>query len=454
MTIIDEINRISREQQNIPSTDILIPTGFIWWDYFKTTKIVYLLRDYYRELISTLEYETCIVEDCEVVSVEETRKLGLANPGRERGDDPEIYDLCKKNHKFGWDLTKLPPFTFKGSDNPINGNHRFKYYEEIDLGFVPSYRVTPKPGFTENDVINELGLKYQERPSGAPSKFQDYRSRGILWVIEQNSIREDRVTEEDVRGWVSNIAEFETPDTQNRLVDSIYNATEKKSFLAFFSRKDCFKFFKEKGVKLSASANIKGSHVNRLISAMGPVHVYRDFFPFFVEDAAKGITSTVHFYVNTNKCEDAFGVLNLIALRIKEIESHIDNLGNLLGQDAAVTLRKHLRYGYRPPHIVDLDNQQLVPVNGKVEFDTAVNTEREYKWQQTERILRDYFEVGQEFTYQEARQFIHPIRTQDTKFKSEDSFDGTILREFQFLAEKGVLRFHADERRPGIYSLL
>ena len=40
MTIIDEINRISRKQQNIPSTDILIPTGFIWWDYFKTTKIV------------------------------------------------------------------------------------------------------------------------------------------------------------------------------------------------------------------------------------------------------------------------------------------------------------------------------------------------------------------------------------------------------------------------------
>ena len=147
-------------------------------------------------------------------------------------------------------------------------------------------------------------------------------------------------------------------------------------------------------------------------------------------------------------------VLNLIALRIKEIESHIDNLGNLLGQDAAATLRKHLRYGYRPPHIVDLDNQQLVPVNGKVEFDTAVNTEREYKWQQTERILRDYFEVGQEFTYQEARQFIHPIRTRTVKFKSEDSFNGTILREFQFLAERGVLKFHADEGRSGIYSLL
>ena len=72
----------------------------------------------------------------------------------------------------------------------------------------------------------------------------------------------------------------------------------------------------------------------------------------------------------------------------------------------------------------------------------------------TERILRDYFEVGQEFTYQEARQFIHPIRTRNAKFKSEGSFNGTILRELQFLAERGVLKFHADEGRPGVYSLV
>ena len=86
--IITEINRISRNIQKIPDTEILIPTGYIYWDLFKKTDIVYLLEKHYKNLIQTLEYTTCTVDEAKVVSVKETRKLGLSNPGRAKGFDP------------------------------------------------------------------------------------------------------------------------------------------------------------------------------------------------------------------------------------------------------------------------------------------------------------------------------------------------------------------------------
>ena len=59
--------------------EISIPNGFINWDDFKRTKIVYDLRDMYAENINSLEYKTCEVVSSEVIAVDVVRKLGQAN---------------------------------------------------------------------------------------------------------------------------------------------------------------------------------------------------------------------------------------------------------------------------------------------------------------------------------------------------------------------------------------
>ena len=84
----------------------------------------------------------------------------------------------------------------------------------------------------------------------------------------------------------------------------------------------------------------------------------------------------------------------------------------------------------------------------------VTNYNKEYMWQQTSSIINDNFDIGQEFTYQEARDFIYPIRSKDSNFKNEDSFKGTILRELQELQKKGLIHFHANEGRSGRYSRL
>lgn len=344
--------------------EISIPNGFINWDDFKRTKIVYDLRDMYAENINSLEYKTCEVVSSEVIAVDVVRKLGQANVGRVRGNDKDVYDLVDKNLTPGWNINKLPPFVFADDDEPVNGNHRLRWFDEHEIAYVPVLKVVPKIGFTKNDVINELGLKLQPRAEGTGSGFQDYKARGILWVIEQNANRElsdSRVSKEEVRNWILEYADFETPDSQDRLVEAIYNATEKKTFLANFTRGEGIRYFAKKGIKIqSTTADVRGSTVDRLVSAMGPVHVYRDFFPQFFEDAANGISTNIHFYVNTNNVDDELGVLHLIRERMDEIEEHIENIGKVLGKNEAVRIRSYLSYGYRLPHLVDLDRNDLV----------------------------------------------------------------------------------------------
>jgi len=347
--------------------EMSIPNGFISWEDFKQTKIVYDLRDMYAEIIHTLEYKTCEVVTAEVVAVDVVRKLGAANVGRVRGNDGDVFDIVDKNLTPGWNIEKLPPFVFADDDEPVNGNHRFRWFDEKGISYVPVLKVTPKEGFTKNDVINEIGLKYQPRPEGTSSSFQDYKARGILWVIEQNANREEhepRVSKDEVRDWVQEYADFETPDTQERLVEGIYNATEKKTFLVNFTRGEAIRYFGKKGIKIqSTTADVRGGTVDRLVSAMGPVHVYRDFFPQFFEDAGNGISTTIHFYVNTNNVDDELGVLHLIRERMDEIEEHIENIGKILGKNEAARIRSYLTYGYRLPHLVDLDRNNLVPLN-------------------------------------------------------------------------------------------
>jgi hypothetical protein len=347
--------------------DIVIPNSIISWEDFKKTKVVYDLREMYSEQIKILEYKTCLVECAEVVAVDAIRKLGLANAGRFHGNDEDVYDIVDRNLTPGWNINKLPPFVFADDDNPLNGNHRLRWLQEHEIAYVPVLKVSPKSGFSKNDVINELGLKFQPRPDGSPSQFADYKARGILWVIEQNANRQeddDRITKDEVREWVQEYADFETPDTQNRLIDAIFNATEKKTFLANFTRAEGIRYFAKKGIKIqSTTADVRGSSVDRLVSAMGPVHVYRDFFPQFFEDAANGISTVIHFYVNTNNVEDELGVLHLIKERTDEIEEHITNIGKVLGKSEAARIRSYLTYGYRLPHLVDLDRNNLVALN-------------------------------------------------------------------------------------------
>lgn len=344
--------------------DIVIPNDVISWDDFKKTKVIYDLREMYSGQIKTLEYKTCVVDCSDIVAVDVVRKLRMANAGRFHGNDEEVYDIVDRNLTPGWNINKLPPFVFSDDDSPVNGNHRLRWLQEHEIAYVPVLKVSPKQGFTKNDVINEVGLKLQPRPDGSPSQFADYKARGIIWVIEQNANRQegdDRVTKDEVREWVQEYADFETPDTQNRLIDAIFNATEKKTFLSNFTRAEGIRYFAKKGIKIqSTTADVRGSSVDRLVSAMGPVHVYRDFFPQFFEDAANGISTVVHFYVNTNNVEDELGVIHLIKERIDEIEEHIENIGKVLGKSESARIRSYLTYGYRLPHLVDLDRNDLI----------------------------------------------------------------------------------------------
>ena len=143
--------------------------------------------------------------------------------------------------------------------------------------------------------------------------------------------KEDRVSQDEVREWVKDIADWETSDRQTKLTTAIYNSTEKPGFLSFFSRAQAAKFLGNNGIRITPAAkDVKGNTVNRLISAMEVVHVHRDFIPLFMTDMERGIKTRVNFYVNTNNIEDEYAVVSLIQARIKEIEAWITTVGTLL----------------------------------------------------------------------------------------------------------------------------
>lgn len=72
----------------------------------------------------------------------------------------------------------------------------------------------------------------------------------------------------------------------------------------------------------------------------------------------------------------------------------------------------------------------------------------------TLHILKLTYDSGEEFKYSDVREIVYPIRSRLSTFKSQDSFDGTILRELQVLEGLNYLKFHAKEGRPGVYSLV
>tara|TARA_Y100001970_G_scaffold217081_1_gene265812 strand:- start:256 stop:1344 length:1089 start_codon:yes stop_codon:yes gene_type:complete len=357
-------------KENADDLNDISKNGYVEWEDLHYTSVNHRLKKYYNSLIDTLSFTTCNVLRAETVSVVATRKMGKANPGRLAGNSQAAYDIVERNCKNGWNVFELPPFLFTNNDF-VNGAHRFWYFEDHNVPYVPVYMVEPKDGYSRNDVINEIGVKFQERPKGTPTSFNDYVARGRIWVIEQNEKRsvngklrkEDRVSQDEVREWVKDIADWETSDRQTKLTTAIYNSTEKPGFLSFFSRAQAAKFLGNNGIRITPAAkDVKGNTVNRLISAMEVVHVHRDFIPLFMTDMEKGIKTRVNFYVNTNNIEDEYAVVSLIQARIKEIEAWITTVGILFGKKAERKVRDHLEYGYRPPHIVAKDNEKMQPV--------------------------------------------------------------------------------------------
>ena len=97
----------------------------------------------------------------------------------------------------------------------------------------------------------------------------------------------------------------------------------------------------------------------------------------------------------------------------------------------------------------DLETFFLEDEEDSNDNNVVTNYNKEYMWQQTSSIINDNFDIGEEFTYQQVRDYIYPVRSKEFSFKSEQSFKGTILRELQDLKSKNLLHFHADEGRSG-----
>jgi hypothetical protein len=76
------------------------------------------------------------------------------------------------------------------------------------------------------------------------------------------------------------------------------------------------------------------------------------------------------------------------------------------------------------------------------------------KWEMTLGLLQSEFCSGDQFVCDDVYSIVHPFRSKISKFKSERSFKGSILRELQVLRDLNYIKFHAKEGRPGVYSLV
>ena len=106
------------------------------------------------------------------------------------------------------------------------------------------------------------------------------------------------------------------------------------------------------------------------------------------------------------------------------------------------------------PSDIDDDTDKNVVTDYITDFLKNSTNKEQFKYEQTQSLLAENFDIGEEFTSQQAFDFIYPIRSQEFDFKNEDSFKGTILRELQELQKKGLIHFHANEGRAGRYSRL
>ena len=76
------------------------------------------------------------------------------------------------------------------------------------------------------------------------------------------------------------------------------------------------------------------------------------------------------------------------------------------------------------------------------------------RWKMTLDLLQSNFCSGDQFVWDDVYSIVHPSRSKISRFKSKRSFKGAILRELQVLRDLNYIKFHANEGRPGLYSLV
>jgi len=400
------------------------------------------------------EYASCKYLYTTIVN---TKDIKLRkNVGRKRGNDRKVFDRVARSLEKGYKIGKLPPIILHDDENNqlydwlVNGNHRWMWYVANDYEWMLVDVYGVNEGYDNGDVIDEVGLLHQPQPDGTESNYDDYKSRGTEWVRRQQE-KGITVTQEMVDEWVDKFAVNEIAINRTNLKKQIFKKEIKESFLTNYTQRSgpggIVEVFNKHGIViLDSSAVVTTKVVNRLYEASQKVWL-RDFLPVFLSNAANGIKTVVNFYVNTTNVSDGDELLNVINVRIKEVYGILDSL-DAIYNDSDVNLCDFLIIGKRPPQISDADDyDKLQDIEDQLETPQSINMKM---WQMTFSILQAHF--GSEFfSASEAYNVIRPIRTTISKFRSEESFRGTILREIQVLERKNMLE--RDKNKKGTYRI-
>ena len=422
--------------------EVQIPSDYIAHPENNTGEMLHLKREvggYKRP-----DYASCRYLYTEIVN---TKDIKLRkNVGRKRGNDRKVYDRVARSLERGYKRGALPPVilldenTNKMENWLVNGNHRWMWYvaNNYEYMLVDVYGVND--GYAQGDVIDEVGLLHQPQPDGTESSYDDYFARGQAYIRRQQESGFE-VTQEMIDEWVDTFAVHEIAITRTNLKQYLFKSEVKDSFLTNYTSRTgpngIVEVYKKHGIIiLDAGVAVTTDIVDRLHEATQKVWI-RDFLPTFLACAAEGIKTRLNFYVNTSNVSDGDELLKVISVRIKELRGILDSL-DVIYSDSEVDLRDFLIIGKRPPQIDDVDDYtKLQDIVEELQSPNKMNVKM---WQMTCSILQSNFPNGC-FTTTQAFDAIRPIRTTVSKFKSERSFQGTILAELQILRNKGILHF-------------
>lgn len=411
----------------------------------ETDEMLHLKREV--EGYARPEYASCKYLYTEIIN---TKDIKLRkNVGRKRGNDRNVYDRIARSLEKGYKNGKLPPVILLNKDTNIfdnntledwlvNGNHRWMWYVANNYEWMLVDVYTPRDGYDQGDVIDEVGLLHQPQPDGTESNYEDYKARGKDWVRRQKE-QDKKVTQEMVNKWVDTFAVNEIAINRTHLKTQIFKDEVKDSFLTNYTNRTgpngIVETYRKHNIYiLDSGATITTKVVDRLYEASQKVWI-RDFFPIFLANAAEGIKTRLNFYVNTTNVSDGDELLGVISARIKELRGMLDNL-DIIYSDSAVDLRDFLIIGKRPAQISGVDDyNKLEDIVENLQSPIPVKM-----WQMTLSLLQSQF-GNRCFTASEAYDMIRPIRTTVSKFKNEKSYRGTILAELQILRDKGILTF-------------
>ena len=423
---------------------IKIPSDYV--SHPKDDEMLHLKREV--ESYARPEYASCKYLYTTIIN---TKDIKLRkNVGRKRGNDRKVYDRVARSLEKGYKVGKLPPVILLDEDNNkledwlVNGNHRWMWYIANNYEWMLVDVYVPNDGYDQGDVIDEVGLLHQPQPDGTESNYDDYKARGKQWVRRQKEKGID-VTQEMVDEWVDTYAIHEIAINRTNLKTYIFKDEVKDSFLTNYTARSgpggIVEIYKKHGITiLDSGADVTTEIVDRLHEATQKVWI-RDFLPTFLACAAEGIKTRLNFYVNTKDINDGNELLKVISVRIKELRGMLDSL-DIIYSDSEVNLRDFLIIGKRPPQIDGVDKyDRLQDILEELESPNQMNMKM---WQMTCSILQTNFPSGC-FTANQAFDSIRPIRTTVSKFKSEKSFQGTILAELQILRNKGILHFVGND---------